>query len=57
MNLFKTSSFLTRTIIQRVEDIEINIHSHYKTKASNFEWFSLALGESTDVTDTVHLFI
>lgn len=49
-NQRKTLS-LSTTAAQRVEDTGGNISSQFKNKANDFEWFSSALDESTDVTD------
>lgn len=48
-NQRKTLS-LSTTAAQRVEDTGGNISSQFKNKANDFEWFSSALNESTDVT-------
>ena len=45
---------LGRTVAWRVQNIGSNINSQLKNKANDFGWFSLALGELTDVTDTAH---
>lgn len=51
INLFKTISLLAWTVARRVEDI-IN---QLKNKANDFEWFSLALDELVDITNTAQL--
>lgn len=51
INLFKTISLLARTVAQRVGDI----NNQFKNKANDFEWFSLALDELTDVTNSAQL--
>lgn len=49
----KTISLLARRVAQRIEDI----NNQLKNKANDFEWFSLAFDELTDVTNTARLFI
>lgn len=55
VNLFKAVNLSARTIARRVEDIGNNITNQLKTKTKKFEWFSMALDESTDVEDTAQL--
>lgn len=43
-----------RTVAWRVQNIGSNLNSQLKNKANDFGWFSLALDELTDVTDTAH---
>lgn len=54
-NLFKTVSFLMRTVAWIVENTGNNINCWLKDKANNFEWFSLHLDELTDIADTTQL--
>ncbi|CAM4600186.1 unnamed protein product [Lepidochelys olivacea] len=55
VDLFKTISLLVNTVACRIEDIASNIIFQLNEKAKKFEWFSLALDESTDVSDTLQL--
>lgn len=45
------------TVSRRVEDMAIDIEENLKRKCSEFKWFSLAIDESTDVSDTAQLSI
>lgn len=45
-----------RIVVQGVEDIWNNIYSQLRKQDTTFKWFSLALGELRDVTDTAQLF-
>lgn len=54
LNLLKTISLSAKTVAQKVENIGININNHFKT---NDVSLSIALNESTDVTNTAQLFI
>lgn len=47
---------MIRIVVQGVEDVWSNIHSQFQNKMKKFEWFSLVLGELTDVTVTAQLF-
>lgn len=51
INWFKTGSLFVWTVAGRVEDTI----SQLKNKADDFEWFSLAVGELTDVNNTAQL--
>jgi hypothetical protein len=44
-------------VARRVEDIAENMEQNLKDKVKNFTYFSLALVESSDVTDMVQLLI
>ena len=57
IELFKDISLSRNTITRRVENIGKNILTQLQTKAQQFKYFSLALDESTDTTDTVQLLI
>src|SRR5277367_463258 len=43
------------TMGRRVEDMSSDIEETLKSKTSAFEWFSLAVDESTDINDTAQL--
>ncbi|UYV73417.1 EPM2AIP1 [Cordylochernes scorpioides] len=57
VNLLKTVSMSANTVARRVENIAENISSQLFDKNGNVEWFSLALDESTDVSDTAQVLI
>lgn len=54
LKLFKTISLSAKTVVQKVENIGININNQFKTNDMSL---SIALNELTDVTNTVQLFI
>ncbi|XP_056639748.1 general transcription factor II-I repeat domain-containing protein 2-like [Diorhabda sublineata] len=51
VNLLKTVRMSAKTVARRVENIAENISSQLFDKNGHVEWFSLALDESTDVSD------
>ncbi|UYV78542.1 hypothetical protein LAZ67_16001943 [Cordylochernes scorpioides] len=57
VNLLKTVSMSANTVARRVENIAENISSQRFDKNGHVEWFSLALDESTDVSDTAQVLI
>lgn len=57
VNLLKTVSMSANTVARRVENIAENISSQVFDKNGHVEWFSLALDESTDVSDTAQVLI
>ncbi|KFM72946.1 General transcription factor II-I repeat domain-containing protein 2, partial [Stegodyphus mimosarum] len=57
VNLLKTVSMSANTVALRVENIAENISSQLFDKNGHVEWFSLALDESTDVSDTAQVLI
>ncbi|GFY62360.1 general transcription factor II-I repeat domain-containing protein 2 [Trichonephila inaurata madagascariensis] len=57
VNLFKSVSLSANTVARRVQDIAENISSQLCDKNGHHEWFSLALDESTDVSDTAQVLI
>ncbi|CAM4457261.1 unnamed protein product [Lepidochelys olivacea] len=57
VDLFKTISLSANAVGRRIEDIGSNIIFQMNEKAKKFEWFSLALDESTDVSDTSQLLL
>ncbi|UYV83924.1 EPM2AIP1 [Cordylochernes scorpioides] len=57
VNLLKTVSMSANTVARRVENIDENISSQLFDKNGHVEWFSLALDESTDVSDTAQVLI
>ena len=57
VGLFKTINLSANTGARRVEDIGSNLMSHLKSKSKEFEYFSIALDESTDINDISQLLI
>lgn len=57
LELFKDISLSRNTITRGVENIGNNIVTQLQNKAREFKYFSLALDESTDITDTAQLLI
>ncbi|UYV73035.1 EPM2AIP1, partial [Cordylochernes scorpioides] len=57
VNLLKTVSMSANTVARRVENIAENISSQLFDKNGHVEWFSLALDESTDVSDIAQVLI
>ncbi|XP_057662939.1 general transcription factor II-I repeat domain-containing protein 2-like [Diorhabda carinulata] len=57
VNLLKTFSMSVNTVVRRVENIDENISSQLFDKNGHVECFSLALDESTDVSDTAQMLI
>ncbi|UYV76589.1 EPM2AIP1, partial [Cordylochernes scorpioides] len=57
VNLLKTVSMSANTVARKVENIAENISSQLFDKNGHVEWFSLALDESTDVSDTAQVLI
>lgn len=46
-----------RSVVRRIDAIAVNIHEQLLAVSRNFEWFSIALDESTDCQDTAQLLI
>ncbi|GFR29977.1 SCAN domain-containing protein 3 [Trichonephila clavata] len=57
VNLLKTVSMSANTVARRVENIAENISFRLFDKNGHVEWFSLALDESTDVSDTAQVLL
>lgn len=57
ISLFENISLSRNTITRRVEDIGGDLMSQLQIKSKTFKFFSLALDESTDLTDTAQLLI
>lgn len=53
--LFETISLSARTVSRRVQDLSTDVDRQLKDAVNKFEWFSLALDESTDVTDSAQV--
>lgn len=55
--LFGKISISANTVAERISDLSGNIYDQLREKAKHFHSYSLALDESTDVTDTAQLAI
>ncbi|XP_037779397.1 general transcription factor II-I repeat domain-containing protein 2-like [Penaeus monodon] len=56
-DVFNAVSLSASTITRRIEEIRGNVYAQLQQKTKEFEFFSLALNESTDVQDTAQLLI
>ncbi|KAL3879998.1 hypothetical protein ACJMK2_032270 [Sinanodonta woodiana] len=54
---FGTICLSKQTVTRRVEDIASNLHQQLERASETFIWYSVALDESTDVSDTAQLLI
>ncbi|XP_029656857.2 general transcription factor II-I repeat domain-containing protein 2-like [Octopus sinensis] len=50
-------SLSRRTIVRRIDAIAVSIHEQLLTASGRFQWFSIALDESTNIQDTAQLLI
>ena len=50
-------SLSRRTIVRHIDATVVNIQQQLLTASGSFQWFSIALGESTDIQDTAQLLI
>ena len=50
-------SMSRRTVVRRIDAIAVNIHEQLLTASGRFQWFSIALDDSTDLQDTAQLLI
>jgi len=57
LSIFKNLTLSTRTIADRTVEIAENITSQLKNKSRNFKWFSIAVDESTDISDNSVLLV
>lgn len=55
VKLFQSVSLSRRTVSDRITDIAQDIEKTLKSSASDFEFFSLACDETTDITSTAQL--
>ena len=55
--VFEKNSLLRRTVSSRIQEMGNNIEKTLKDKAQDFEFFTLALDETTDITNTAQLTI
>ena len=55
--VFEKISLSRRTISSRIQEMGDNIEKTLKDKAQDFEFFALALDETTDITNTAQLAI
>ncbi|XP_076357306.1 general transcription factor II-I repeat domain-containing protein 2-like [Tachypleus tridentatus] len=51
-NFFESISLSATSVVRRAEELGENIALQIRQKARNFPWYSLALGESTDLSST-----
>jgi len=56
-DVFNAVSLSASTITRRIEEIGGNVYAQLQQKTKEFDFFSLALDESTDVQDTAQLLI
>ncbi|XP_069811921.1 general transcription factor II-I repeat domain-containing protein 2A-like [Dendropsophus ebraccatus] len=54
LKLFKSVSLSRRTVSDRITDLAQDIEKTLKDSAGDFQFFSLALDETTDLTNTAH---
>lgn len=54
---FSAVSLSKQIVTRRVEEIADNLHEQLATASKNFIWYSVALDESTDLSDTAQLLI
>ena len=57
VKLFQSVSLSRRTVSDRITDMAVNIEKTLKDTTQNFEFFSLACDETTDITNTAQLAI
>ncbi|XP_049790353.1 zinc finger BED domain-containing protein 5-like [Schistocerca nitens] len=57
VNLFKNICLSANTVARRIDDIAQNISSQLRDKNQDLDWFSLAVDESTDVSDTAKVLL
>ncbi|KAF0749188.1 general transcription factor II-I repeat domain-containing protein 2-like, partial [Aphis craccivora] len=55
--LFEQVSLSRQTITRRIEDLGLNLFEQVQDKVKHFQYFSIALDESTDMVDTAQLLI
>lgn len=56
-SLFNAISLSANTVARRTEDLGNNVVYQLKDACKDFEWFSIALDESTDVTDSAQVLL
>lgn len=57
MSLVETISLSAKTVSRRIHDLGTDIDHQLKDSFDKFEWFSLALDESTDVSDSAQVLL
>ena len=57
IDTFKNISLSANTVTRRIDDISNNLNSQVSNKTQEFISFSIALDESTDVSDTSQLLL
>eukprot|EP00102_Acyrthosiphon_pisum_P014337 XP_008184341.1 PREDICTED: general transcription factor II-I repeat domain-containing protein 2-like [Acyrthosiphon pisum] len=55
--LFEQVSLSRQTITRRIEDLGLNLFEQVQDRVKHFQYFSIALDESTDMVDTAQLLI
>ncbi|XP_025420898.1 general transcription factor II-I repeat domain-containing protein 2-like [Sipha flava] len=55
--LFEQVSLSRQTITRRIEDLGLNLFEQMQDRVKHFQYFSIALDESTDMVDTAQLLI
>ncbi|KAL4101254.1 hypothetical protein QTP88_021274 [Uroleucon formosanum] len=55
--LFEQVSLSRQTIIRRIEDLGLNLFEQVQDRVKHFQYFSIALDESTDMVDTAQILI
>lgn len=53
----KAVSLSANTVARRVEDIASDLRNQLQERASKFAWYSIALDESTDISDTAQVLL
>lgn len=56
-NKLESVSLSRRTVVRRIDAISENLQDQLLQSSRSFQWFSLALDESTDIQDTAQLLI
>lgn len=56
-SLFNAISLSANTVARRTEDLGKNFVRQLKGACKDFEWFSIAMDESTDVTDSAQVLL
>ena len=57
IDTFKNISLSTNTVTRRIDNISNNLNSQVNNKTQEFISFSIALEESTDISDTSQLLL
>ena len=57
VHLFKDLSLTRNTVATRIDGMSANLKEHIKTAFANFEYFSLAIDETCDISGTAQLVV